>query len=64
MTELAARTGGRPFFNTNDIGRAIERAIDDASVTYLLGYAPANDSWDGKSRKPAPESRATRRTDA
>ena len=51
MTELAARTGGRAFFNTNDIGRAIERAIDDASVTYLLGYAPANDNWDGKFRK-------------
>jgi len=51
MTELAARTGGRAFFNTNDIGRAIERAIDDASVTYLLGYAPANGNWDGTFRK-------------
>jgi VWFA-related protein len=51
MTELAARTGGRAFFDTNDIGRAIERAIDDASVTYLLGYAPANDNWNGKFRK-------------
>jgi VWFA-related protein len=51
MTELAARTGGRAFFNTNGIGGAIERALDDARVTYLLGYAPANDNWDGKFRK-------------
>jgi VWFA-related protein len=50
MTELAARTGGRAFYNTNNIGRAIARAIDDARVTYVLGYTPSNDVWDGRFR--------------
>ena len=51
MTELAQRTGGRAFTNTNAIGKAIENAIDDARVTYLLGYYPSNNAWDGKFRK-------------
>lgn len=51
MKELAERTGGRAFFNSNAIGQAIERAIDDARVTYLIGYYPTNSSWDGKFRK-------------
>jgi len=50
MTELATRTGGRAFYNTNNIGRAIARAIDDARVTYVLGYSPSNDVWDGRFR--------------
>jgi hypothetical protein len=50
MVELAARTGGRAYYNTNDIGRAIGRAVDDARVTYVLGYYPTNESWDGKFR--------------
>src|SRR5690349_18215516 len=29
MEELASRTGGRAFYNTNDIAGAIRQAIDD-----------------------------------
>jgi hypothetical protein len=48
---LAERTGGVVFTNTNDLGRAISRAIDDAHMTYVLGYYPSNVTWDGHFRK-------------
>lgn len=51
MTDLADRTGGRAFFNTNDIRGSIRRAIDDSRFTYVLGYYPSNGNWDGKFRK-------------
>lgn len=50
MTELAARTGGKAFYNTNNIGGAIGKAMDDSRVTYVVGYYPTNDKWDGRFR--------------
>jgi len=50
MQELASRTGGRAAYNTNDLGRAIRRAVDDGRVTYTLGYYPTDDAQDGKFR--------------
>src|SRR5579863_4747274 len=47
MKNLAADTGGRAFFNTNDIGGAIRMAIDDSRVTYELGFYPDTAKWDG-----------------
>lgn len=47
MLNLAAQTGGRAFFNTNDIGGAIRMAIDDSRVTYELGFYPSTTKWDG-----------------
>ena len=51
MEMLAERTGGMVYTNTNDLGRAIGRAIDDSRFTYTLGYYPANVKWDGHFRK-------------
>src|SRR5579863_698535 len=51
MNSLADRTGGRAFFNSNDIQGAVRRAIDDSRVTYVLGYYPSNTNWDGKFRE-------------
>ncbi len=51
MQMLAERTGGVVFTNTNNLGRAISRAIDDAQITYVLGYYPTNVKWDGHFRK-------------
>ncbi|MGH9775090.1 MAG: VWA domain-containing protein [Candidatus Acidiferrales bacterium] len=51
MDFLAKRTGGIAFHNENDIRRAIRRAIDDSSDSYLLGYSPEGIAWDGKFRK-------------
>jgi VWFA-related protein len=48
MLALAKDTGGRAFYNSNDIGGAIQQAMDDAEVTYTLGFYPEADSLDGK----------------
>lgn len=51
MVILAERTGGKAFYNSNDITAAIRRAVDDTRVTYLLGYYPTHGKWDGKFRE-------------
>ena len=51
LRAVADWTGGRAFAHTNDIGRAIARAVDDSRQTYSLGYYPANTNWDGRFRK-------------
>jgi VWFA-related protein len=48
MNVLASETGGRAFYNTNDITGSIRTAINDSRVTYELGYYPAAGSWDGR----------------
>jgi VWFA-related protein len=51
MREIADRTGGRAFMNTNDLTGSIRRAMDDARVTYVLAYSPSHDQWDNKFRE-------------
>jgi VWFA-related protein len=46
MEELAARTGGRAFINSNDIAGAVRTAVEDSAVTYTLGFYPENDKFD------------------
>jgi VWFA-related protein len=48
MITLAERTGGRAFYNTNDIGGAIQRALADSEYTYTIGFYPNHGKWDGK----------------
>jgi VWFA-related protein len=48
MQILADRTGGRAFFNTNDLTGAVRNAVNDARVTYTLGFYLDGDEWDGK----------------
>jgi VWFA-related protein len=48
MQTLARETGGRAFYNSNDIGGAIQQAMDDAEVTYTLGFYPSAEALDGK----------------
>lgn len=48
MQELASRTGGRAYINTNDLKSAIRDAVSDSEVTYSLGFYPANEKYDGK----------------
>jgi VWFA-related protein len=47
MQALAAGTGGRAFYNTNDIKGAIGRAIADADLTYTLGFYADSSAVDG-----------------
>jgi hypothetical protein len=51
MREIADRTGGRAFLNTNDLAGSIRRAMDDARITYTLAYTPSHNEWDGKFRE-------------
>jgi VWFA-related protein len=43
MKNLANKSGGRAFFNTNDLESAISTALDDARVTYTLGFYPTSE---------------------
>ncbi|MEN6334759.1 MAG: VWA domain-containing protein, partial [Phycisphaerales bacterium] len=40
MKMLADGTGGVMFKDTNDLGKALRQAIEDAQVTYTLGFYP------------------------
>jgi VWFA-related protein len=51
MNELAEKTGGRAFYNTNNIYGAIRSAADDAKVTYMLAYSPTHNQWNGNFRE-------------
>ncbi len=51
MNYIAELTGGKAFYNTNDIEGAIRKAIDDSDVTYTLGYYVPDENWDNKFHK-------------
>jgi len=50
MRSLADRTGGKAFYNRNDIEVGVRSSIDDGSTYYTLEYYPENKTWDGKFR--------------
>jgi VWFA-related protein len=50
MRSLADRTGGKAFYNRNDLEVGIRTSIDDGSTYYTLEYYPENKIWDGKFR--------------
>lgn len=51
MNSVADQTGGKAFYNTNNIEKAIRESMDDGSTYYTLGYYPENRNWDGRFRK-------------
>ena len=51
MDTLAERTGGKAFYNDNDLGQAFRRAAEDSRVAYRLGYQPSHDEWNGRFRE-------------
>ena len=48
LQSVSEGTGGRAFLNSNDIQGAVRSAAEDARMTYVLGYYPTNDAWDGR----------------
>ena len=48
MDEVAAHTGGRAFYGSNDILGAIRSVYSDGDVTYTIGFYPADLKYDGK----------------
>jgi VWFA-related protein len=51
MYRLAAETGGRMVFNTNNFEIGLREVVADASAYYLIGYAPTRSEDDGKYHK-------------
>jgi VWFA-related protein len=51
MNEIADRTGGRAYMNTNDLTGAIRHAVDDGRVTYLIAYTPSHNEWNSQFRE-------------
>ena len=51
MQDMADRTGGRAFYNRNDIEVGIRSSVNDGSIYYALSYYPDNRTWDGRFRK-------------
>jgi len=50
MAKFAEVTGGRFFWNTNDMGRAVAAIVADSQGTYSLGYyadGEPDDKWHG-----------------
>ncbi|MDP9113667.1 MAG: VWA domain-containing protein [Acidobacteriota bacterium] len=47
MELLADWTGGRAFYNTNDLSGAVKQAMEDAEVIYSLGFYPEEKDLDG-----------------
>jgi VWFA-related protein len=50
MNLLADMTGGKAFYNRNDLSDGIVKSMDDGSTYYILGYYPRNKKWNGKFR--------------
>jgi VWFA-related protein len=50
MEQLASDTGGKAYYNTNDLNTAVKRAIDDGSHYYTIAYTPTNNKMDGSYR--------------
>jgi VWFA-related protein len=51
LSTLAADTGGKAFFDSNDITAGIVQAQQQMRSYYLLGYYTSNPAQDGKYRK-------------
>jgi VWFA-related protein len=51
MEQVARDTGGRAFYNANDLATAVATGVKDGGSYYTVGYYPENKNWDGKFRK-------------
>ncbi|HSA94328.1 MAG TPA: VWA domain-containing protein, partial [Terriglobales bacterium] len=51
MQDLAQQTGGRAYYNRNDIDTAVALVVSDGGTYYNLGYYPDKKKFDGSFRK-------------
>lgn len=51
MEQMATDTGGKAFYNTNDLADAVAKAIEAGSNYYTLTYVPTNRKQDGGYRE-------------
>ena len=50
MTIIADRTGGKAYYNRNDLDVAVREVFDESELTYTLGYYTDAPDFDGKWR--------------
>ena len=48
MQELAEQTGGKAYYNSNDLASLVRSAFEDSRRGYVLSYAPSDLQDDGK----------------
>ena len=51
LSSLASDTGGKTFFDTNELSGVFDRVLADTSTYYVLGYASTNERKDGRFRR-------------
>lgn len=51
MRDLASKTGGIAYYNTNDLMNSIREAVEDSKASYTLGYYPSELRHDGRFRR-------------
>jgi VWFA-related protein len=51
IRNLAQESGGLAINHTNDLAGAIRRVVDDSADTYILGYYPDHNKWNGEFRE-------------
>lgn len=51
MEHMAEATGGRAFYNNNDLARAISQVHSIGENYYTIAYSPKNKDYDGRFRK-------------
>ncbi len=50
LGEIAAMTGGRVYLDT-EIAKAVTQAMADTASSYVVGYVPPPENWNGKLHK-------------
>jgi VWFA-related protein len=48
MDRIAAETGGKAFYSTNDLASAVSQAVDLGSHAYSISYRPTNPTSNGE----------------
>ncbi len=51
MDDIAEQTGGKAFYNSNDLKFAMRRSMEQGNTYYTLAYVPENKNWDGRYRQ-------------
>jgi len=48
MDNLARETGGRAYYDSNDLKLAMQRSIENGSHYYTIAFVPQRQNWDSK----------------
>lgn len=48
MDKLAEETGGRAYYDTNDLKLAMQNSLENGATYYTIAYVPRQQNWDSK----------------